>query len=91
MAIGAPRVATIQRVAIPDARMTHHETVVAGETGILVDESSPAAFADGIGRALSHRFDTAAIRRHAEQFSRARFAEQIGSLVTGTTAAPDPC
>ena len=67
------------------------ETVVAGETGILVDESSPAAFADGIGRALSHRFDTAAIRRHAEQFSRARFAEQIGSLVTGTTAAPDPC
>ncbi len=38
----------------------------AGETGVLVDESTPEAFADGIARALDHRFDAGVIRRHAE-------------------------
>jgi len=55
------------------------ETVVAGETGILVSESTPEAFADGITRALDRSFDAGAIRRHAEGFSRARFAEEMAT------------
>ncbi len=54
------------------------ETVVNGETGVLVEDASAAAFADGIARALATRFDTAAIRRQAERFSRERFVDEIG-------------
>ncbi len=57
------------------------ETVVDGETGVLVEESSPEAFADGISRAMSAGFDRRAIRRHAEQFSRERFVSEIDALV----------
>jgi glycosyltransferase involved in cell wall biosynthesis len=57
------------------------ETVVAGETGILVDAPTAEAFADGIRRALDTPFDAVAIRRHAERFSRARFGDQIEALV----------
>src|SRR5213078_380416 len=53
------------------------ETVRPGETGVLVAEAVPEAFADGIARALNGRFDTGAIRRHAERFSRARFADEM--------------
>jgi hypothetical protein len=41
-------------------------------TGVLVDDSTPQAFADGI-EALDRTFDATVIRRHAERFSRARF------------------
>jgi glycosyltransferase involved in cell wall biosynthesis len=57
------------------------ETVVPNETGLLVDEAEPAAFADAIDRALHHRFDPEAIRRHAERFSRSRFGDEIEALV----------
>ena len=57
------------------------ETVIDGLTGILVEDASPAAFADGISRAMSSSFDRAAIRHHAEQFSRERFVEHIATLV----------
>jgi glycosyltransferase involved in cell wall biosynthesis len=57
------------------------ETVVAGVTGLLVDESSPDAFADAIDRAMRHSFDPAAIRRHAEAFGRARFNAEMTALV----------
>ena len=57
------------------------ETVVDGKTGVLVEDPSAAAFADGIARALSASYDRAAIRRHAEQFSRERFVKEIASLV----------
>jgi len=57
------------------------ETVVDGQTGVLVDGLSADAFADGISRAMSSTFDRAVIRRHAEQFSRERFVDQIATLV----------
>jgi len=57
------------------------ETIVDGHTGVLVAEPSAAAFADGISRALSMSFDRGAIRRHAEQFSRERFVNEIANLV----------
>jgi glycosyltransferase involved in cell wall biosynthesis len=61
------------------------ETVLPGETGILVSESSPEAFADGMVTAMDSTFDPAVIRRHAERFSRARFAEEMAAQI----AEPD--
>jgi glycosyltransferase involved in cell wall biosynthesis len=62
------------------------ETVVPDETGVLVEEATADAFADGIRRALDRRFDAAAIRRHAEQFGRKRFGDQMEALVTAERA-----
>ena len=63
------------------------ETVVPDETGILVGEPTAAAFADGLRRALERRFDAAAIRRHAERFSRGRFGDEMEALVREEGAA----
>jgi glycosyltransferase involved in cell wall biosynthesis len=57
------------------------ETVVDKETGLLVEDLSPGAFADAITVALTGVFDRMAIRRHAEQFSRERFGDEIEALV----------
>ncbi len=57
------------------------ETVVDGETGVLVEEPSAAAFADGIRHAIDRRFDSTAIRRHAEAFSRVRFGSEMEALM----------
>src|SRR5262245_21389204 len=62
------------------------ETVIPGETGVLVDDLTAAAFADGIADVLDARFDPAAIRRHAEQFGRQRFAEDIAEVIDETAA-----
>jgi glycosyltransferase involved in cell wall biosynthesis len=62
------------------------ETVVAGETGILVEESTPQAFADGIAQALDHSFDATVIRRHAERFSRTRFADEMAAIIAQPAA-----
>jgi glycosyltransferase involved in cell wall biosynthesis len=64
------------------------ETVVAEETGLLVEEADPSAFADAIGRAIDRRFDSAAIRLHAERFGRARFAGEMEALVQETLDTP---
>ena len=66
------------------------ETVVDGQTGVLVEELSAAAFADGISRAMSASFDRTAIRRHAEQFSRERFVAQIAELVDKSSPGMGP-
>jgi glycosyltransferase involved in cell wall biosynthesis len=57
------------------------ETVIDGRTGVLVDDASAPAFADGMARALSASFDREAIRRNAERFSRERFIAEISSLI----------
>ena len=62
------------------------ETVVDGETGLLVDEPGAAAFAEGISSALARRFDSTAIRRHAERFGRERFGDEMQSLVDAELA-----
>jgi glycosyltransferase involved in cell wall biosynthesis len=49
------------------------ETVIDGETGVLVDGTSVEAFAGGLERALRTTFDPATVRRNAERFSRANF------------------
>jgi glycosyltransferase involved in cell wall biosynthesis len=57
------------------------ETVVPGETGLLVNEPGPEAFADAIAIAVDRTFDSRAIRRHAECFSRDRFGDEMEALV----------
>jgi glycosyltransferase involved in cell wall biosynthesis len=64
------------------------ETVVNGKTGVLVEDASAPAFADGIARALSASFDRAAIRRNAERFSRERFVAELAGAVTALAAEP---
>jgi glycosyltransferase involved in cell wall biosynthesis len=53
------------------------ETVIDGVTGVLVQESTPEAFAAGIARAKGSSFDRAAIRAHAIKFDRAVFSRAI--------------
>lgn len=60
------------------------ESVVPGETGVLVDELSAPAFADAIRSTLGRQFDRAAIRRHAERFSRERFGDEFQTIVDET-------
>ena len=62
------------------------ETVVPGETGLLVDEPAAEAFADAIARAIEPPFDAGAIRRHAERFGRERFGDEIEALVRDDAA-----
>jgi glycosyltransferase involved in cell wall biosynthesis len=62
------------------------ETVIDGLTGTLVDDPSPAAFAAAIDRTIAQKFDGAAIRTHAEQFSRARFGDEMESLIHAASA-----
>jgi glycosyltransferase involved in cell wall biosynthesis len=57
------------------------ETVVDGETGVLVPEQTVEAFVAGIRRAESLRFDPAVLRTHAESFSQARFIERLRAIV----------
>ena len=57
------------------------ETVVHGETGLLVDTTGVEPFADAVARAVDTRFDTGAIRRHAERFSRERFGDEMSALI----------
>ena len=65
------------------------ETVADGETGILVEESSPAAFADAIARIRRRPRDGAAARRQALRFSRERFHAAFRAEVAGLmTASP---
>jgi glycosyltransferase involved in cell wall biosynthesis len=53
------------------------ETVVPGETGILVDEATPAALADVLRSVDFTAFDSAAIAEHARQFSLERFQREM--------------
>jgi glycosyltransferase involved in cell wall biosynthesis len=57
------------------------ETVVDGETGVLVEDSTAEAFADGLDRVRRQAFDRERLREHALQFSRARFLAQFQAVV----------
>ena len=57
------------------------ETVIDGQTGTLVAEPTVDAFAAGILATLKLQLDSSLIRRHAEQFGRERFGDDIESAV----------
>jgi glycosyltransferase involved in cell wall biosynthesis len=61
------------------------ETVHDGSTGVLVDAMTPEAFADGIARAGTIRFDSAVIRQHSLQFSYDRFYKNMRHCLEATS------
>ena len=63
------------------------ETVIDGETGILV-EPGEEALAEGLQRAAARPWDARRIREHAERFSRERFAKEIIHVIEETMSAP---
>jgi glycosyltransferase involved in cell wall biosynthesis len=72
------------RPVIALARGGALETVAPGETGMLVYSPTSEAFAEAIVQAERRTFDPVVIRRHAERFGRARFADQIDAAVRET-------
>ena len=65
------------------------ETVRDGVTGVLVEEATPEAFATAFNSLASRWFNQDVIRRHAEQFSRERFAVAMGRILNETRQAPE--
>jgi glycosyltransferase involved in cell wall biosynthesis len=63
------------------------ESIVDGETGILVDTADSAAFGAAIASLDWKTFEPSAIRRHAERFNRARFAEHVDTAVRDALSA----
>ena len=53
------------------------ETVVAGETGVLVDEATPEALAEVLRSVDFGAFDSGVIAAHAQQFSLERFQREM--------------
>jgi glycosyltransferase involved in cell wall biosynthesis len=64
------------------------DTVIDGETGVLVPDASVDALASGLTRAAATTWDSAGIRRHAEKFSRQRFVREVRQVVDDTLDAP---
>lgn len=64
------------------------DTVIDGETGVLVNEDSEASLAEGLTRVASRAWDSARIRQNAERFSRDRFAREIMAVIDDAMAAP---
>lgn len=64
------------------------DTVIDGATGVLVPDDGEGALAEGLNRVLSHSWDRERIRRHAEGFSRDRFAREMTTAIEQTMAMP---
>jgi glycosyltransferase involved in cell wall biosynthesis len=64
------------------------ETVLPGRTGVLVTGAGPQALAEALRQAADAGFDAAAIRRHAERFSRERFAAEITAVIEQSLSGP---
>jgi glycosyltransferase involved in cell wall biosynthesis len=60
------------------------ESVIDGQTGILVRDQTPAAFAAALRQVAATPFDSAAIRRNAERFSIPRFKREIQDVIAST-------
>lgn len=65
------------------------ETVIDGETGVLVAEATVEAFADAVRQVVDGTFDSGAIRHHALRFSRDRFQAELRDQVTQLLESPD--
>jgi len=57
------------------------ETVIHGQTGILIPEASVEALVEGLRQAERQEWDPQQIRAHALQFAPERFHAQLGSLL----------
>ena len=75
------------RPVIAYARGGALETVVEGVTGLLVQDSTPEAFAAAIARARAIRFEPSVIREHALKFDRSVFTRSMRSTIEGLARA----
>ncbi|MDP2708637.1 MAG: glycosyltransferase [bacterium] len=57
------------------------ETIVAGKTGIFFNEQTVDSLAEALENFEAAKFNSETIRRHAEQFSAARFKKEIGEFI----------
>ena len=64
------------------------ETILDGGTGVFFPEPTVGGLAGALTRVTAHAFDTDAIRRHAERFSRARYEHEMTTVIHDTLAAP---
>jgi glycosyltransferase involved in cell wall biosynthesis len=64
------------------------DTVLDGETGVLVQDDTAASLAEGLQRAAARSWNGPRIRQHAERFSRDRFSREIMTIVDDVMAAP---
>ena len=64
------------------------DTVVPGQTGLLVPDLSVEALAASLAEAAARSWDSRLIRRHAEQFSREPFTRGIARAADELMAAP---
>jgi glycosyltransferase involved in cell wall biosynthesis len=64
------------------------DTVIDGETGVLVPDPSLDSLVTGLRRAVSTSWNSARIRAHAERFSRTRFLAEVTRVVDETMSAP---
>jgi glycosyltransferase involved in cell wall biosynthesis len=58
------------------------ETIIDGDTGVLVGDPAMEAFADGLGRIRALTFEEAALREHALRFSREHFMTGFQAAVS---------
>jgi glycosyltransferase involved in cell wall biosynthesis len=63
------------------------ETVVDGETGVLVFDSTAEAFAEGLSRVRALAFGTTPLREHALRFSREQFVNGFQAAVSAAMGA----
>jgi glycosyltransferase involved in cell wall biosynthesis len=66
------------------------ETIINEETGILFAEQTVNSLADAILRFEQLHFDAAAIRRHAERFSKERFTQALHQIVDSAINKQQP-
>jgi glycosyltransferase involved in cell wall biosynthesis len=72
------------RPVVAYARGGALETVIPGQTGVLVEEATPEAFAAGLRQTIDQRLDPESIRHHAERFGRKRFGDEMDALIKDT-------
>jgi glycosyltransferase involved in cell wall biosynthesis len=64
------------------------DTVIDGDTGVLVADTTVESLEAGLRRAAATPWNSARIRAHAETFSRRRFVSEIEQVVADTMDAP---
>ncbi len=64
------------------------DTVIDGETGVLVPDTTRRVAGRGPDARAATPWDAARIRAHAERFSRERFVAEIQHIVDDTLSAP---
>lgn len=64
------------------------ETVLDGETGVLVADDTVATWTSALGRAAATAWDGRRIRAHAERFGHDRFRREFQAVVDEVLAAP---